>query len=273
MDFHTYITSGVVERYALGLGSDEEKLELESLAKLHPEIEAEVLAIRNSLEDYAQLHSKTPPAATKSKIMEAISAGQEAHSSSVEPTPVVRMPVLEISSKFSYAAAAMFVLLIGSIAMNFIFYTSLKRSEQALAATNTERNFMASLLKIERTGFSQLQHDLAILQKTDLVKMEMKGSKPAPDAKAMVYCDLKTNEIFLDVKKLPIPPDSMQYQFWAIVKGKPVDAGMIELCPEPDTCGLHKMSSIPDAHAFAISLEKKGGNSEPKGAIYASYGI
>jgi anti-sigma-K factor RskA len=95
----------------------------------------------------------------------------------------------------------------------------------------------------------------------------------APDAKALVLMDSKTNEIFLDIKKLPTPPDSMQYQFWAIVAGKPIDAGMIELCPATDTCGIHKMNTIPDARAFAISLERKGGNLQPKGQIYASYGI
>jgi anti-sigma-K factor RskA len=33
------------------------------------------------------------------------------------------------------------------------------------------------------------------------------------------------------------------------------------------------MYSIADAHAFAISLEKKGGNTSPQGLIYAASGI
>jgi anti-sigma-K factor RskA len=274
MDFQKYIASGIVERYALGLNTDEEKLEFENLAIHHPELLTEAQAIRDSLEGYARMYSKTPPASIKSKIWEAISTVQETQNSSRQAPPVIRLQATEMSSRrFSYAAAAVLLFLVGSIALNFIFYTGWKRSEQTLLALSTENSFMASRLKIQRTGLLQMQHDLVILQKADLIKMEMKGAGPATDAKAMVYCDAKTNEIFLDIKKLPAPPDSMQYQFWAIVKGKPVDAGMIELCAVPDTCGIHKMTSIPDAHAFAISLERKGGNPEPKGAIYASYGI
>jgi anti-sigma-K factor RskA len=54
-----------------------------------------------------------------------------------------------------------------------------------------------------------------------------------------------------------IPPGK-QYQLWAIVDGKPVDAGMVGDCE-----GLCKMKVINRAEAFAITLEKEGGSSAP----------
>ena len=53
-------------------------------------------------------------------------------------------------------------------------------------------------------------------------------------------------------------PSGKQYQLWAIVDGKPVDAGLITDC-----IGLCKMKRIDRAQAFAITLEKAGGSPTP----------
>jgi anti-sigma-K factor RskA len=53
-------------------------------------------------------------------------------------------------------------------------------------------------------------------------------------------------------------PAGKQYQLWAIVDGKPVDAGMIGDCE-----GLCKMKVIDHAEAFAVTLENAGGSPAP----------
>lgn len=275
MDIQVYISSGIIERYALGLTSPEETEDLEALALAHPEIRTEVEAVQLSLENYALRHAITPPVQVKDKLMKQIRGEAIAPHLSGRIVPLNGNPEKSRSSPgiIRYAAAACLLLLVGSLALNFIFYGNWKSSEKELASVNAEKVYTAEQLKIQQAGFKQSMQDLALLKNPDIVKMEMKGQSPAPNAKALVYCDTKTNEIYLDVKQLPPAPDSMQYQFWAIVGGKPVDAGMIELCQEPDTCFIHKMNTIPDAHIFAISLEKKGGNPAPKGQIYATFGI
>ncbi|HPZ88874.1 MAG TPA: anti-sigma factor, partial [Flavihumibacter sp.] len=49
-----------------------------------------------------------------------------------------------------------------------------------------------------------------------------------------------------------------QYQLWAIVNGKPQNAGLLQNCNE--FCYL---STNSNAQAFAITLEKTGGSEEP----------
>ncbi|WP_350340234.1 anti-sigma factor [Paraflavitalea speifideaquila] len=50
----------------------------------------------------------------------------------------------------------------------------------------------------------------------------------------------------------PAPaPAGRQYQLWALVDGKPVDAGMLDNCD-----GLCQLKNIQQAQAFAITLEK-----------------
>ncbi len=60
------------------------------------------------------------------------------------------------------------------------------------------------------------------------------------------------------VENLPTPPTDKQYQLWALVDGKPVDAGMIT-----DLEDLQAMKEMPEAQAFAITLEPKGGSVNP----------
>jgi anti-sigma-K factor RskA len=56
----------------------------------------------------------------------------------------------------------------------------------------------------------------------------------------------------------------MQYQLWAIVDGKPFDAGLlIETKTADNKYNIQKMKSFGKAEAFAITLEKKGGSATP----------
>jgi anti-sigma-K factor RskA len=71
--------------------------------------------------------------------------------------------------------------------------------------------------------------------------------------------DTKTKEVYLTTNKLPAPPQDMQYQLWAIADGKPVSAGMYS----DDKDARIALSTIENAQAFAITLEKKGGSEEP----------
>ncbi|MBN9338222.1 MAG: anti-sigma factor, partial [Chryseobacterium sp.] len=54
-------------------------------------------------------------------------------------------------------------------------------------------------------------------------------------------------------------PEGMEYQLWAISDGKPVSAGMYS----EDKDSKIVLSNIPNAQAFAITLEKRGGSPVP----------
>jgi anti-sigma-K factor RskA len=67
---------------------------------------------------------------------------------------------------------------------------------------------------------------------------------------------------------LPQAPADKQYQLWAIVDGVPQDAGVIT--KNDKTIRIQKMKSFGNikVNAFAITLEKEGGNPTPKGQMY-----
>ena len=84
-----------------------------------------------------------------------------------------------------------------------------------------------------------------------------------PNDLAIVYWNSDTKDVMLNVQALPSAPANMQYQLWAIVDGKPVSEGMLTM-----GAGLHRMSDVENAQAFAVTLEKAGGSPTPKGDMY-----
>ena len=88
--------------------------------------------------------------------------------------------------------------------------------------------------------------------------VKMKGVAGKESNLATVYWDTRTKDVYLFSNNLPPAEPGKQYQLWAMVDGKPVDAGVIGNCE-----GLCKLKNIPSAQAFAVTLEKAGGSPVP----------
>ena len=89
-------------------------------------------------------------------------------------------------------------------------------------------------------------------------KIELKGVEKHPNMLAEVYWN-ESKQVFLNPKNLPAAPSGKQYQLWAIVDGKPVDLGMYDANKET----IQQMKVVEKPQAFAITLEKEGGNPTP----------
>jgi len=67
-----FISSGLLELYAAGLASSEERAQVENWVKQYPEVAAELKAIESGLESYAQANAVAPGNDVKDKIFAAI---------------------------------------------------------------------------------------------------------------------------------------------------------------------------------------------------------
>jgi anti-sigma-K factor RskA len=238
-----YISSGIVESYVLGLASDEEAREFDSMCAQYPE----VLEARNSfelaIEKQAMLHAIAPAASLKNKIFETIGTGKT--------PPVNEIPVRKLGW-LKYAAAACLVLLAGSIYFNI----SLSGKNKKL-----QRNYDNTVAKL-----NDLENDVKILQENPNIKMaSMKGMDVSPRSYATVYWDTTSHDVYLLANNLPVPASGKQYQLWAIFNGKPVDLGVFDVKKEKL---LIQAKNAQGAEAFAITLEKKGGSPAPEGQMY-----
>jgi anti-sigma-K factor RskA len=106
----------------------------------------------------------------------------------------------------------------------------------------------------------RLEVDLNIVNNPAFTRVIMKGTEQAPSALAAVYWNETSKEVYLSIQELKDLSAEQQYQLWAIIDGKPVDAGVFDL-----TKGrLLRMKSVNSgAVTFAVTIEPKGGRPTP----------
>jgi len=252
LDIKEYISSGILESYVLGLASEAEAKELELLAIKHPEVQLELDAIRAALETYAVDFAVSPPAQLKAKIFNSIFKNDE------EDKLVKMKP-----ATFNWLSIAASIFLVFSVALNVFFYNRWQRSSNMLAQYQLENYELSESLKTTGQELESSQNNLAILRDKNNVMVNLRGLETSPEATAVVVWNSESKNVYLVAHNLPKPRDDKQYQLWAIVDGKPVDAGVFE-----STDSIQQLKSMNTAQAFAITLETKGGNPTPQGQMY-----
>ncbi|MDN4166795.1 anti-sigma factor [Cytophagales bacterium LB-30] len=257
MDIQEYISSGILETYAMGQATDAEAREVERLAEAHSEIREELEAIQIAFETYALEFQMTPPASVKTKLLETIFEEEEE-----DETPV-RSLGNEPSKGFPWAIAASITLLLVSVACNFFFYQQWKNTEGRLALLEENNRELADNLKVTGQSLEGAQERLAMLKDANNVIVNLKGLENSPNSTAVILWNKESKDVYLMAQNLPEPSADQQYQLWAIVDGKPVDAGVFDTIE-----AVQQLKNIPQAQAFAITLETKGGNPSPQGTMY-----
>ena len=250
MNAQDYISIGIVESYVLGLATPEEQVEFESMCMRHPEVLQARIDFELLIEQQAMQNAILPPLALKKQIMDAVLPSEARIIPFNAGAPVIKTNWLK------YAAVASAILLAGSVYWNISQYNSNRKLQ------NNYDNTVAKLSDIEK--------DLALVVQNPNVKMAaMKGLETSPSSFATVYWDTTSKDVYLLVNNLPKPAGNKQYQLWALFDGKPIDVGMID---NDSFTGQKKlllqMKNVSGAQAFAITLEKKGGNPTPQGSMY-----
>ena len=237
----------------LGLASESEVLELEARAAQDIEIKAELVANQKALETYILAFSAQPNTRVKDAIFETISQ----HTKTIE----VKMPQRKSGSFTYYWMAASILLLAFSALFNYILFNNLQKTEGQLAEAIAQNQKIAQENTINKANYNAANEKLAIVNQAGNKVIELKGLPLAPLAKVLVNFNATKSQVFISSVNLPKPPKGKQYQFWAIVEGKPVSGGMLALDIQIDS--LVQMKDFSNAQAFAISLEVEGGVASP----------
>jgi anti-sigma-K factor RskA len=273
VDTKAYIESGIIESYVLGLTSEQETVEVALLCNRHPEIKQAVDAFEASLEKAAFENAVTPSSDIRSKLMAELEEEFLEEKDDDKTAPVVPISSNENYSspsvkRWQYMAAASILLFIISAAFNFYYYNNYQTTNDNYQALLIEKSTLQASNNIYQTKANDLSESMKLMSDSAMKVVKMKGVKSTNDL-ATIYWDTKTKDVYLLQNSLPETASDKQYQLWAIVDGKPVDAGVIDNCT-----GLCKMKNIPSAQAFAITLEKKGGSPAPTlTAMYVMGGV
>jgi anti-sigma-K factor RskA len=269
VNLQEYISSGIIESYVLGLASTEEQQEFEQLCSQHPELIAARENFERELEKHALANQVAPPIVLKENIWNKIKEPKAPALPSEKNIAVQSVPQMTIRSVgwLKYAAAASVILLLGSTLLNFYFYQQYNSYSARYEALFASTQQMASANKVLQVRNDELQTGIRIMKDPGTQLVALKGTAGSPSSLATIYWNKTTSDVYMLVNNLPTPGPDQQYQLWAFIDGKPVDAGFLNM---QGSDGILKMKNFTRAEVFAITLEQKGRKdiSAPTGMVY-----
>lgn len=262
MNTQEYISSGIIEAYLLGTATQDEAGILECVMSHNAEVRAAFEEAQVALENLASVQAVAPEPELKNKIWTKISESNKQNfdiSQEIiqserienEPEHVIEVDEPQRSTWNTWAIAASILLLL-SIGGNIFYFSHSKQKENQIVALNAQQEDTEKKIRT-------INEKLSLVANPDLQKIVLAGVGAHPDSKAVVFWNKTNNKVYLSVQNLPEAPSGMQYQLWAIAEGKPVNAGMYS----KDKDMKMSLAEIPEAQAFAITLEKEGGSPVP----------
>jgi anti-sigma-K factor RskA len=261
LNIEEYIGSGILEAYALGSLTEKERADVEANIALYPELVAELASIQDSMQHFAEATAQDPPAYMQEKIWSAMREQTPPKTSS--NAWIIPLTRDERSYQISWQRAAVLIVLVGSVIVNFIFWNqrnTMQAEQLAMQQRMDSITQQQALLVQQAEHYKKLNDMIADSTMQTVVMQSMVKGHPMA---ATVYWSKNSGDAYVAVNKLPMPPTGMQYQVWTIQDGKPVSMGVL---PNTivDNGNMQKLAyNVKTCQAFAISLEKEGGNSTP----------
>jgi anti-sigma-K factor RskA len=247
LNIKEYISSGILEAYALGEVTPIERNEVERNLDLYPELRVELELVEKTMEAFAMSGAIRPKASLKKLIMNKAEPAE---------TKIVHMQSAPV---WRYATAASIAIALCASYLAYHYHDKWIETSFALSDLIAQNQQIAQDYNVVNEKLDKIQNDFSIIENTDFTKIVMNGTANAPEALASVYWNPKSEEVFLSIQNLKELSQANQFQLWAIVDGKPVDAGVFDGSID----GLLKMKPISGAVAFAVTIEPRGGKASP----------
>ena len=245
MDLQSFIQSGLLESYVLGQCTRGERALVEQMLAKHPEARAELSAIEQALEGYAQSQAIAPPPGLKGQIMDAIEReSSPAAAAPKRPRSGAMLLLFQLLALGLLAAAA------------FLFFQKNKEADENTALRKQVADIEVRLNACTQS-IDDMRNFIRVLRdpETRPVRISDKPGQPSEEKlKTYVFSNTPRCEVLLDISGLPAAGPGEYFQMWALVDGAPVSMGMINL---QSPGGLQKFDCVPNAGAYAVSMEDK----------------
>lgn len=251
MNVEEYISSGILEAYALDQLSLLEREEVEKAIANSHDLRVELTKIEASFEALAFATARKPSENIRSQLLTTVKS----------ETPIIPIDSSTSGGRINYLAAASVVIAIASSLLAFTYWNNWQEAESKLSELMTQNERFAENYNLVNQQLDGLQEAFAIMNNQEFQQVVMEGTDNAPEALATVYWNETTSEVFLNIQNLKELSQEQQYQLWAIVDGKPLDAGVFDASSDQLFLAMKSIGS--GAAAFAVTIEPKGGSENP----------
>ncbi len=172
----------------------------------------------------------------------------------------------KINSSTNSLTAITVVLLLASLLVNFFLYTKLKSTQDESLEISSNYDLLLSELQLQNEMSKEKDRLTSIAMKSGNHIVSLQGQAISPEASAMVIWNSEDKTTYIKVMKISIPSEEKQFQLWAYIDGKPVNAGVFVV--GNGELPLQALKHINRPQYFSITLENKGGSDAPSGPIY-----
>ncbi len=228
MDKQTFLATGLLEQYVLGITDPDETQEVERHLNLYPELNQEVTELREAIKQYALQQDIPVPA-------------QGAH----EPQIATNTGNGKTYGQINWLS----VVVIGSLAL--------------LCGLSIWQ--MRNLREENRTLLSQLstcesrEKIIAFLKDPLTQPVVLTKTAASEEAAALVYWNKTSKKAMLNPFNLPKLKKDKQYQIWVDVAGKMISIGLIN----PSLEKYQALKYLDEATSLNITIEPLGGSAAP----------
>lgn len=267
--------------YVLGALSEEEKQTFEKMLDEATPEQMEIYSQMVQIKDDLALGADPmePSEGLFDDIMDEISTGKPSDS------PVGNIESQEQSSGSGFSGrilplwtfkAAAAILLAGMLGL--LLYTQqqttlVDQQETQISVLQSELEQRNELLTQLETELERKEELLAILESREVNLILMAGQETNPDGYGKIIWDPENERALLQVANLPEPAPDKDYQLWLIKdQQSPVSAGIFSF-EQSSTDLFYRIDQLNEppsdvSNTFAVTLEPKGGASQPTGSMY-----
>ncbi|WNM18221.1 anti-sigma factor [Flavobacterium capsici] len=251
MENKEYIESGILELYVYGLLSETENIEITAMAEKEPEIKNEILSIERAI---LNLSSSFSPFISNSQFEKIKAQLELKHSNVIQMQPK--------TSRYSYIGwAASIVLLLG---VGYQYF-QLNNTKEQIVVVEQEKKQLKDSVNVLELNNRYTKEVLAVVRDENNKIIPLGGQAVAPEAKARIYWNQKTDEVYVDASGLPEPPEGKVYQIWSLKlqpQLTPTSIGLLVDFKGNDS-KVFAVDKTSGAEAFGITLEPSGGSASP----------
>jgi anti-sigma-K factor RskA len=239
----------VVAAYVLGLASEAEQKEFDSLCKQYPELIKAKRSFELALEDQLMKEAVPVPDGMIKKVLGSL---KKPDAKNIYTPERESKPRFRKMNAWKMIAAACILLLTGSIYFGYFF----SKKYQKLQEENAELKH--SINRSTHTNpFLALD---PIVQKPSVKWLAMMEPKDPSHCLAHIYWDSVSAKTFLLVGNIPQPVSDKHFQLWALLSNHPINLGMFDIKKQGK---LIRMKNVQRADMFIITIEQKGGSPAP----------
>src|SRR5256714_1781750 len=170
------------------------------------------------------------------------------------------------SLSFGAAAAAVAVVLLGATTLMLWSRTEALRTDVARLSSRLDESEKEVAGTREQLASARDASDL--LASPDARVMQLAGKEVAPQARAVLAYDHSTGRAVLMASGLPPAPAGKEYQLWLIADKGPVPGGTFKTGADGRARMSDRLPAGVSKPTFAVTLEREGGESAPKGEMY-----